>query len=275
MSLLSIPQPVDDALGALASHRGLARELAAPIQSIARHVLRAFSGGSAPSVVEIDKVYARIEQCLIVLAANPSTDTDGTLAGDLKRLAEVIVAASRTSAPPPAPSASTAGPQIEPPPLAPAQPARASFQARPPAAAKAAAAVTPPKPSIVVGAFADSLAAHTERDWYWFVLDEVNGLGTLLQFQRQEGEAAAAARTEERVRVTLETLGWDTPAALRQTWAFVEQRMRDADDAWGPHLVLSALEPAADRLRDWRSKLPVDMQTTIERTTFEIGRETP
>jgi hypothetical protein len=167
----------------------------------------------------------------------------------------------------------TTDPPIEPAALAPREPAVASFQARPPAVAKAAAVPAPPKPSIVIKEFAESLAAHAERDWYWFVLDEVNGLGTLLAFQRQEGETAAATRTEERVRATLETLGWDAPAALRQTWAFVEQRLRDADDVWGPHLVLCAFEPAADRVRDWRSQLPGEMQATIERTSFEMAGE--
>jgi len=272
MSLLSIPQPIDDALGVLAGRRGLARDLAAPIHSIGRHVIRTFGGGSAPSAAEIDKIYARIEQCFVVLGANPSADPDGILASDLKRLAEAIAGASRGNAPAPAPPTSTAGPQLEPVAAVPPQPAVASFQPRPRAAAKSGVIATTERRSIVVSTFTELSAAHAERDWYWFVLEELNGLGTLLKFQREEGEATAATRTEERIRVTLETLGWDSRAALRQTWAFVEQRLRDVDDVWAPHLALFALEPASERVRDWCSKLPDDMQATIERTNFEMVR---
>ena len=268
MPLLPIPEAVDDALGALAGRRGLARDLAAPIQSIGRHVIRAFSQ-TTPITTEIDKVYARIEQCYVVLRENPSADPDGTIAADLKRLAGALVTAERGRAPKPAPAAPmaaspTVAAGVEAKPAAPP-----SFQPRPPAAAKPVAEPTAKTQSIVVGAFAESSAARAEQDWYWFVLEELNGLGTLLEFQRQEGDAAAATRTEQRTRVMLETLGWDTAAALRQTWAFVEQRLRDADDVWGPHLVLFALEPVADRVRDWQSKLPVEMQATIGRTNLE------
>jgi hypothetical protein len=268
--LLPIPEAVDNALGALAGRRALTPDLAALIQSIGRHVIRAFSQ-TTPITTEIDKIYARIEQCYVVLRANPSADADATIAADLKRLAGALVAAERGRAPKRAPAAPAASSPIVAVAVAvEAQPAALpSFQPRPPAAAKPAAEPIRQTQSIVVGVFAESSAARAERDWYWFVLEELNGLGTLLEFQRQEGAAAAATRTEQRIRVMLETLGWDPPAALRQTWAFVEQRLRDADDIWGPHLVLFALEPVADRVRDWRSKLPVEMQATIGRTNLE------
>ena len=268
---LPIPEAVEDALGALATRPGLAPDLAAPIQSIGRHVLRAFSE-TPPITTEIDKVYARIERCHVVLRANPSADPDGTIAADLKRLVRAMLAAERGKKRAPAPAAPTAGSPIPAVAVETRQPALPSFQPRPPAAAKPVAVPAPATPRIAAGQLAESAAAHAERDWYWFVLEELNGLGTLLEFQRREADAAAAMRTERRIRVTLETLGWDASAALRQTWAFVEQRLRDADDSWGPHLVLLALEPGADRVRDWRSQLPVEMQATIERTNLETVR---
>jgi hypothetical protein len=47
VSLLPIPQPVDDALGALARRRNLPKEIASLLFSVGRHVIRVFGGGGA------------------------------------------------------------------------------------------------------------------------------------------------------------------------------------------------------------------------------------
>jgi hypothetical protein len=116
--------------------------------------------------------------------------------------------------------------------------------------------------------FPAKAAEAAERDWYWFVLDELNGLATLLRFQREHKDASAT-RTEGRIRTTLATLRWDEPRALRQTWGFVQVRLpadKDPDAAWAPHLVLFALEPVRKRVRDWFASLPRPAQAVIEST---------
>ncbi|HET6150356.1 MAG TPA: hypothetical protein VFH68_22645 [Polyangia bacterium] len=298
MSLLAIPQPVDEALGALARRRGLPKEIATLVFSVGRHAIRAFGDG-APNHDEIARINSRLDRCFAMLAADPSLDPDASLGAELKRLAAAVDgAASGAGAPiPPAPSPAAPAPRAPPSPAAPVlavvhAPVRAEpprFIARPPVPAvpppapgesvrlgRPAAPPAPPVelPPLVVHPFPEAAAAAAERDWYWFALEELNGLGALLAFQRQQQEAEAAARTEERVLATLDTLGWDVTAALRQAWSFAEQRLRDADDVWGPHLVLFALEPEADRVRDWRSGLPDEMQAVIEGTRLEIARGT-
>src|SRR6185503_18186076 len=246
---------VDEALGALARRHGLPKEIATLVFSVGRHAIRAFGEGAA-NHDEIAKIHSRLDRCFEVLAANPSVDPDASLVADLKRLAAAVDgAASGASAggpmPLPAPPAAPAprapvtpaAPVLavvhapvrpEPPRFIPRAPAPA---VPPPAAPRESARVAPPPPPpprelppLVVHPFPAEAAAEAERDWYWFALEELNGLGGLLAFQRQQGEAEAAARTEKRVRATLDTMGWDLTATLRQAWSFAEQRLRDADD---------------------------------------------
>jgi len=291
---LPIPKTIDDLLGGLARRRGLPKEIEILLFSVGRHVFRAFGEG-AVKPDELVKIYSRLERCHLALAADPSIDPDGSLGADLTNLAAALDATVGASAAPVAPAIPSAppAPAAGRVPEAPAAPvlavvhapirpepprfvARAPALAMPAPAARAPARVAPrPAPPApppldltptVVHPFPESAAAEAERDWYWFILEELNGLGGLLAFQRQEGDLAAAARTEQRARATLDTLAWDLAATLRQAWAFAAQRLRDPDDVWGPHLVLFALEPEAGRVRDWRNGLAAEMQAVIEGT---------
>jgi hypothetical protein len=384
VATLPIPSSVDDALAALARRPGLPKSIASQIQSLGRYVIRAF-GDPASRATEIAKAHLRIERCFAVIAAEPATDVDGTLAVDLRRLADVLTAAggadAAIEAPPPAtaspappefpsspfapppprrvaptaldPSALAPPPTTEPPPFAPPPsfippppppepppfipppppepppsfisppppepppfvrpapfvPPRATepppFIPPPPPYVPPPPPYVPPRmpappppapyaepsprpavprpwaplppaapPEIVVHAFDEAAAARADRDWYWFVLEELNGLGNLLLFQRQEGETDAAARSVRRVQATLDTLGWDAAAAARETWAFVAEKLRDTEDAWGPHQVLFALEADTDRVRNWLDGLPAAMRAVIEETQLESARGT-
>ncbi len=115
--------------------------------------------------------------------------------------------------------------------------------------------------------FPDEAAAGAQADWYRFVLEELNGLGTLLRYQLAElGVGSAADGTKRRIHNFVETIGWDAKTALKQTWAFVEKHLHDFDDAWGPHLVLKALEPEEARVQEWIAGLEPEARATIEST---------
>jgi hypothetical protein len=99
------------------------------------------------------------------------------------------------------------------------------------------------------------VAARHEREWYRFVLEELNGLGTMLRFDAEQDGASGEA-IARRARAIVETLAWAPSTALAQTWSFVEAEPDDALDAWGPHLVLEALGADAARLESWAGTLP-------------------
>jgi hypothetical protein len=109
--------------------------------------------------------------------------------------------------------------------------------------------------------------AHGQADWYAFVLQELNGLGTMLRF-RGDGDASLLAGIQARIGDVLETLAWDAEAALKQTWAFIAQRLDgDAfDDAWGPYVALRILEPDGKRVAHWLADLGQEARAVIEET---------
>jgi hypothetical protein len=302
VTVVPVPPAVDQALKTLANRQNVPKELNELLLSVFRTVLRTFTTPTF-NPADFAKLQSRLERCFAVLASAPSIDADGGLAADLARLAEAIVAASGgpsaigSAALMPGPP--TAAPTVEPPvpPLRPpvrlpptierqpelsppsraemverALPERHAEIGRPPAAS-----AEPPAPAAAAlpaaaRAFLETTKADVERDWYWFVLVELNGFGTQLAYQRGEGDATGAALTEARVRATLDTLAWDTPAALRQTWAFTAERLRDAEDAWGPHVILAALEPQVDVVRVWRDGLSAKTKAVISEVPFEMRR---
>ena len=99
------------------------------------------------------------------------------------------------------------------------------------------------------------MAARRATEWYRFVLEELNGLGTMLRFDAEQGGGRGAEITL-RARSVVETLAWDPPAAVAQAWSFVETDLDDLLDAWGPHLVLGALGADPARLEAWARTLP-------------------
>jgi hypothetical protein len=97
---------------------------------------------------------------------------------------------------------------------------------------------------------------RAERDWVFFLLEELSGLGDLLRFRRdQDGEGADIAAALGRARAIVDALGWQREAALAHTWAFVRERLRFPGDAWGPSLVLDRLELDRGRVEGWRAGL--------------------
>lgn len=110
-------------------------------------------------------------------------------------------------------------------------------------------------------------ASRAEADWYAFVLEELNGLGTVLRFQiAEQGPGPPVDLTKRRIRTLLETVAWDVPAALRQTWAFVENQLHDFDEAWGPFVVLVAIERERKRVEEWVARLQPEARAIIQST---------
>jgi len=125
-------------------------------------------------------------------------------------------------------------------------------------------------PSLAEKNFPAEAAAHARADWYGFVLEELNGLGTMLRFQ-EDPKGPDAKAIAGRIRATLDTLAWDAPAALEQTWAFVEKRLSEPHDAWGPAQVLQALEPDKKRVQTWLQGLQPEARALIESSPVPAG----
>ena len=106
------------------------------------------------------------------------------------------------------------------------------------------------------------MAARRAAEWYRFVLEELNGLGTMLRFDAEQG-GGRGAEIALRARSVIETLAWDPPAAIAQTWSFVETKLDDVLDAWGPHLVLGALGADPARLEAWARTLPPEARAGL------------
>jgi hypothetical protein len=118
--------------------------------------------------------------------------------------------------------------------------------------------------------FPAEAAARAKADWYVFVLEELNGLGTTLRFQ-EDPKGPPATEIKRRIRAVLETLAWDPPAALEQTWGFVEKRLEEPHDAWGPALVLRALEPDKKRVQSWLDDLQPAARALIDNDSLATG----
>jgi hypothetical protein len=137
-----------------------------------------------------------------------------------------------------------------------------------PAPAPAPAPAAPP--SLAERNFPEKAAAAARADWYVFVLQELNGLGTMLRFQ-EDPKGAPAKEIGGRIRAVLDTLAWDAPAALAETWAFVENHLNEPDDAWGPSLVLRAIEPDKKKVQSWFEGLKPEARAVIETTPVAAG----
>ena len=109
--------------------------------------------------------------------------------------------------------------------------------------------------------------APFESDWYTFVLQELNGLGTMWRHaggaHGPDGLAIAL-----RIHTLLAALAWNRTAATKHARTFVDKHLDDPEDAWGPYLVLRALAPGPDdrSLTDWLRSLPADARAAIANT---------
>ena len=68
----------------------------------------------------------------------------------------------------------------------------------------------------------------------------------------------------------VDTLGWDPVTSRAQAWAFAESGLDQPEDAWAPHLVLSALaahEP--ERLQAWVGGLSPEARAFIAETKLD------
>jgi hypothetical protein len=123
------------------------------------------------------------------------------------------------------------------------------------------------RPCLAAANFPTDVAAAATCDWYRFVLVELNGLGTMLRFDAEQG-GAKAADIGRRARAILDTFAWDPATSAEQTWAFIESELHEPHDAWGPHLVLSALGLEPERAQAWARDLPPDARALLADTKF-------
>lgn len=122
------------------------------------------------------------------------------------------------------------------------------------------------KPALLAAKnFSEEAAGAAVADWHNFVLVELNGIGTLLRFDAEDG-GKRAAQISRRARAIVDTLGWDPGTSCAQAWAFAESELDEPEDAWAPHLVLSALGNDPERVRTWLGGLPPDARAFIDRT---------
>lgn len=270
---LHVPPSVDQVLKQLGSRRKISKSVESSVVSIIRNTFGAFDEVQ-PDHDGIIGVLQRIERCLQKVQAPAAGEGAGAVQGDLVTLRDLLEAQLAAPVVPAAPTPSAVAPPVVAPAPPPIAPPPSPFIPRPAGAAPArpaAAVAPPPQPPPVVRVSPKSLAADAAQDWYWFVLDEINGLGTLLAFQRGQGEHDAATRTERRVQLAIDTLSWDVPATCREAWKFVEKRLHDADDVWGSHLVLSTLDPDRARVQDWVAGLQSEMRAVIEAVPTTIA----
>ena len=274
---LNIPRAIDELLGRLGTWPGLSAEMGSRLFSASGRAMRAFSE-SPPNIAELDQAIQRVERCLAVIDAAPS-HPDAAIASDLWRLLKLLQSPRDADAPP------GDSPSVEPQPLEPSPAAPSSrrppirpprsdqpFQPRLRAAIPEPAVETTPVmtgPRSLPRSVAEAAVGYAERDWYRFVLVELNGLGTALTFQREQQESETAARTELRIRAMVDALSWNATSALRETWAFVEECPLEPEDAWAPAMVFSALEPKSPRARSWLASLPPRTQAAIDQPRIE------
>jgi hypothetical protein len=133
-----------------------------------------------------------------------------------------------------------------------------------PKASKAATAQTE-RPRLAAANFPPDAAASVTRDWYRFVLVELNGLGTMLRFDAEQG-GAKAADIGRRARAILDTFGWDPATSAEQAWAFIESELHEPHDAWGPYLVLSTLGREPERVQAWARDLRLETRDLLAGT---------
>jgi hypothetical protein len=120
-------------------------------------------------------------------------------------------------------------------------------------------------PTLADKKYPDDLAGAAAKDWHHFVLVELNGLGTMLRFDAEEG-GHRAAEISRRARAMVDTLGWDPATSCAQAWAFAEAGLEEPADAWAPHVVLSALDDDPDHLQTWVAGLPAEARAFIDGT---------
>jgi hypothetical protein len=113
--------------------------------------------------------------------------------------------------------------------------------------------------------YPDDVADAAVKDWHRFVLGELNGLGTMLRFDAEEG-GERAPDISRRAREMVGTLSWDPATSCAQAWAFAEAALEEPADAWAPHLVLSTLGDDPDRLQTWVRGLPAEARAFIDGT---------
>jgi hypothetical protein len=104
-----------------------------------------------------------------------------------------------------------------------------------------------------------------ERDWVFFLLEELNGLADVLRFRQETDPQAPVDETLARAGAIVAALGWQAGTAVTHTWAFVQTRLQFPEDAWGPHLALARFDPGP-RLRAWRASLPVQTRAILDGT---------
>jgi hypothetical protein len=108
---------------------------------------------------------------------------------------------------------------------------------------------------------------RAEQDWVFFLLEELNGIGDLLRFRRdQDGDRAEIEAALGRARAIVDALGWQREPALAHTWTFAQQRLRFPEDAWGPSVVLGRLEPDQGRVAAWRAALSDEARARLAAT---------
>jgi hypothetical protein len=117
-------------------------------------------------------------------------------------------------------------------------------------------------PGLLDSTLPAKVAEAAVKDWYRFVLDELNGLGTLWRYDRENGGQGAAGIVA-RIRATLDTLAWAPAVAAAQAWAFVEEDLHDPEDAWGPHLLLAHLKTDAERRQNWFVSLAPETRALV------------
>jgi hypothetical protein len=130
------------------------------------------------------------------------------------------------------------------------------------ATSRAAPAPARPK-SIAEASFPDEAASAAEADWHRFVLEELNGVGTMMRFDETEG-GGRLAEIGRRARKIVDTLAWDRGRATEQAWRFLDADLKEPEDVWAPALVLRKLDGESDRVRRWLAGLSPEARALAE-----------
>lgn len=112
-----------------------------------------------------------------------------------------------------------------------------------------------------------------DRRWASFFLAELNGLADQRRLALVEEDSARALAIEERVRRILRSLAWAPELALKGAYDFARHKMDYAEDAWGPALVIAALESQPDKVRQWLAELPQETRLELKDLAGVVGDE--
>jgi hypothetical protein len=114
-----------------------------------------------------------------------------------------------------------------------------------------------------------------DRRWGYFFIDDLNGLCDQRRLAIETQDHEQVALVEAKVGRILTSLAWNAENALRSAYEFARKRISYPEDAWGPALVIGALEPDRAVFPRWLQSLPPEVQQDLAPLPLALERIRP